>query len=83
MKSTHNTPLWIAIQRIPSIIVGFVGASKTKSVMALTAAMSRRFIHMNVATHLPEDFSGFPTPDHKAGVTRMLPPSWVEEQRDG
>ena len=79
----NNDALFIACQVAPSLAWGGTGVGKTTVLLALARALGRRGHLLIGATHLPEDFSGYPDADREAGVTRMLPPSWVEEMMDG
>ena len=63
------------------MLQGGTGAGKTAATRAVAAALSRLFHHMNAATCLPEDFSGFPTPNHEEGVVHMMPPAWVAKAK--
>jgi hypothetical protein len=72
-----NTPGYIALQVAPVMFRGGTGVGKSSSLEALAGALERTFIPLYGATHLPEDFSGYPIPDLKEGVVRMLPTSWV------
>jgi hypothetical protein len=78
-----NDPAFIAAQVVPTLVRGGTGVGKSSTWEALARALERTFVPLLGATHLPEDFSGYPTPDHKARVTRMMASSWVEKTRDG
>ena len=78
-----NTPGFICLQVAPVLFRGGAGVGKTTGLMSLAAALGRRYIPLIGSTHLPEDFSGYPIPDTKAKVVRMMPCSWVEDARDG
>ena len=78
-----NSPAYLAAQVCPTLVRGGTGVGKSSTWEALAAALGRTFVPLLGATHLPEDFSGYPTPDHKAQVTRMMASSWVEKTRDG
>jgi hypothetical protein len=82
-KSSDNTPFFIALQVVPSIAWGGTGVGKSSSIEALATALDRVFVPLLGSTHLPEDFSGYPTPDHKGGIVRMMPTSWVKQTMDG
>ena len=58
-----NKPATLAMQVVNVMLQGGTGAGKTATTRAVAAALSRLFHHMNAATCLPEDFSGFPTPN--------------------
>lgn len=79
----NNVAAGIAIQVLPTNLVGPTGAGKTASVRSLMEGLGRRFLHLNVATHVAEDFAGYPNPDYQAGVVRMMAPSWVLDAADG
>lgn len=81
--ATPNDPAFVAMQVVPTILWGDTGAGKTSSVRSLMLALKKFFLHLNGATHVAEDFSGYPNPDFKAGVVRSMPPSWVEPFKDG
>lgn len=76
-----NKPVMLALQVVNAMLQGGTGAGKTASARAIAAALGREFHHMNAATCLPEDFSGFPTPDHEQGVVHMMPPAWVAKAK--
>ncbi len=78
-----NTPGYIALQVVPTLFRGGTGVGKSSSLEALAGALNRSFVPLLGATHLPEDFSGYPTPDHKAGVVRMLPTELWEKTKHG
>jgi hypothetical protein len=78
-----NTPALLACQVVPTLVRGGTGVGKSSTWEALAAALGRTFVPLLGATHLPEDFSGYPTPDHKAGVVHMMPTSWVKKTMDG
>jgi hypothetical protein len=78
-----NTPALLACQVAPTLVRGGTGVGKSSTWEALAAALGRTFVPLLGATHLPEDFSGYPTPDHKAGVVNMMPTSWVKKTMDG
>jgi hypothetical protein len=78
-----NTPGYIALQVAPVLFRGGTGVGKSSSLEALTGALERTFIPLYGATHLPEDFSGYPIPDAKAGVVRMLPTELWDKTKDG
>jgi len=78
-----NSPAFLACQVTPTLVRGGTGVGKSSTWEALAAALGRTFVPLLGATHLPEDFSGYPTPDHKAQVTRMMASSWVVKTRDG
>ena len=82
-KSSANTPFFVALQVVPSIAWGGTGVGKSSSIEALAAALKRTFVPLLGSTHLPEDFSGYPTPDHAGGVVRLMPTSWVKRTMDG
>jgi hypothetical protein len=82
-KSSGNTPFFVALQVVPSITWGGTGVGKSSTVEALAAALGRDFVPLLGSTHLPEDFSGYPTPDHKSGVVHMMPTSWVKRTMNG
>lgn len=82
-KSSPNTPFFVALQVVPAIAWGGTGVGKSSSIEALAAALQRSFVPLLGSTHLPEDFSGYPTPDHRRGVVRMMPTSWVQKTMDG
>lgn len=79
----NNDPGMLACQVAPVLFRGGTGVGKSASMEALAAALERTFIPLLGSTHLPEDFSGYPTPDTGDGVVRMLPTSWVAKTRDG
>ena len=81
--SSNNIPAGIAMQVVPTFLWGDTGAGKTSTTRALMQKLGRTFIHMNLATSVPEDVGGFPNPDYDNGVVRMMPPSWVLEMADG
>lgn len=81
--ATPNDPFFIALQVVPSIAWGDTAAGKTSSIRALMQKLGKWFLHLNGATHVAEDFSGYPNPDFEAGVVRQMPPSWVENFKDG
>lgn len=86
MSNTNpNAAAGISMQVCPTILWGETGVGKTSSIRSLMQALGRVFIHMNGATHVAEDFSGYPCPDFDAGIVRQLPPSWVKrlERGDG
>lgn len=78
-----NTPAFIAAQVVPTLVRGGTGVGKSSTWEALAAALGRTFVPLLGATHLPEDFSGYPTPDHKKRVVHMMPTSWVAKTMDG
>jgi hypothetical protein len=78
-----NTPGYIALQVVPVMFCGGTGVGKSSSLEALASSLERTFIPLYGATHLPEDFSGYPIPDHKRGVVSMMPTSWVDKTKDG
>jgi hypothetical protein len=78
-----NVPGFLALQVAPTLFQGGVGLGKSSSLEALAGALKRRLVALYGATHLPEDFSGYPTPDHEAGVVRMLPTDLWEQTKDG
>lgn len=80
---TTNQPYLLALQVVPSIAWGGTGVAKSATAAALAAALKRAYIPLNGSTHLPEDFSGYPNPDFKAGVVRQMPTSWVEQAMKG
>lgn len=79
----NNDALFIACQVVPSLAWGGTGVGKTTVLLALARALERKGFLLIGATHLPEDFSGYPDADRQRGVTRMLPPAWVEDAMDG
>lgn len=81
--SLGNTPGYLALQVAPVMFCGGTGVGKSSSLEALCAALERTFVPLLGATHLPEDFSGYPTPDHKAGIVRMLPTELWEKTKPG
>lgn len=81
--SLGNTPAFIACQVNPTLVRGGTGVGKSSTWEALATALKRTFVPLLGATHLPEDFSGYPTPDHKAGIVRMLPTSLWDKTKDG
>lgn len=81
--SLGNTPAFLACQVNPVLVRGGTGVGKSQTWEALAAALGRTFIPLLGSTHLPEDFSGYPTPNHKEGVVNMMPTSWVKKTRDG
>jgi hypothetical protein len=76
-----NTPGFIALQVVPVMFRGGTGVGKSSSLEALADALERTFIPLYGATHLPEDFSGYPIPDIKEGFVRMMPTSWVQRAK--
>ena len=79
-----NSPLYIAVQaRVPVLTRGGTGVGKSASWEALAAALGLEFIPLLGSTHLPEDFSGYPTPNHAEGTVDMMPTSWVKKTRSG
>jgi len=78
-----NTPGYIALQVVPVLFRGGTGVGKSSSLEALAGALERTFIPLYGATHLPEDFSGYPIPDTKAGVVRMMPTELWDKTKDG
>lgn len=78
-----NTPAFVAAQVVPTLVRGGTGVGKSSTWEALAGALERTFVPLLGATHLPEDFSGYPTPDHKAGVVRMLPTSLWDKTKSG
>lgn len=76
-----NLPGFIALQVAPVMFCGGTGLGKSSSLEALTAALERTFIPLYGATHLPEDFSGYPIPDMKSGIVRSMPCSWVDRAK--
>lgn len=78
-----NDALFVACQVVPSLVWGGTGVGKTQVLLALARAIGRRPRLLIGSTHLPEDFSGYPEADRQRGVTRLLPPDWVEEMMDG
>lgn len=81
--SSANTPFFIALQVVPAIAWGGTGVGKSSSIEALATALQRTFVPLLGSTHLPEDFSGYPTPDRWNGVVRMMPTTWVRRTMDG
>lgn len=82
-KIIGNTPAYIAAQVVPTLVRGGTGVGKSSTWKALAEALGRRFVPLLGATHLPEDFSGYPIPDAKAGCVRMMPTSLWEQTKDG
>jgi hypothetical protein len=78
-----NIAAFIACQVVPVMTWGLTGVGKSATWEAMADALGRTFVPLLGATHLPEDFSGYPTPDVKAGVVRMMPTTWVHKTRDG
>lgn len=78
-----NAPALLACQVVPVLVRGGTGVGKSSTWEALAAALGRTFVPLLGATHLPEDFSGYPIPNHKAGVVNMMPTSWVQRTMDG
>lgn len=83
MARSANHPFFLALQVVPSLAHGGTGVGKSSVMEALAGALNRTFVPLLGSTHLPEDFSGYPTPDRKANVVRMMPTSWVQETMDG
>lgn len=83
MRPNVNAAAGIAMQVVCTLIWGATGVGKTASIFALFKALKRFTIHKNGATHVGEDFSGFPCPDFEAGVVRQIPPAWVKMCDDG
>jgi hypothetical protein len=82
-RSLTNEPFFVALQVVPSLAHGGTGVGKSSVMEALAGALGRTFVPLLGSTHLPEDFSGYPTPDRKANVVRMMPTSWVQQTMDG
>jgi hypothetical protein len=78
-----NTPAFVAAQVVPTLVCGGTGVGKSSTWAALAEALGRRFVPLLGATHLPEDFSGYPIPDAKSKIVRMMPTSWVKDTEDG
>jgi len=78
-----NDPAFIAAQVVPTLVRGGTVVGKSSTWAALAGALERTFVPLLGSTHLPEDFSGYPTPDHKAGVVRMLPTSLWNKTKSG
>ena len=78
-----NTPALLACQVAPVLFRGGTGEGKSSVMEALAGALERTFIPLLGSTHLPEDFSGYPTPDHKERIVHMMPTSWVAKTKDG
>jgi hypothetical protein len=78
-----NSPAFLAAQVVPTLVRGGTGVGKSSTWEALAAALERTFVPLLGATHLPEDFSGYPTPNHKEGIVNMMPTSWVKKTMDG
>ena len=81
--SLGNAPAFLACQVAPTLVRGGTGCGKSSTWEALAAALERTFVPLLGATHLPEDFSGYPTPNHKEGIVHMMPTSWVKKTMDG
>ncbi len=81
--SLGNAPAFLTCQVNPVLVRGGTGVGKSQTWEALAAALGRTFIPLLGSTHLPEDFSGYPTPNHKENVVNMMPTSWVKKTRDG
>jgi len=78
-----NTPAFLACQVAPVLVKGGTGVGKSSTWEALAGALERTFVPLLGATHLPEDFSGYPIPDNKAGCVRMMPTSLWDKTKDG
>ncbi|NBV87907.1 MAG: hypothetical protein EBR88_00055 [Betaproteobacteria bacterium] len=78
-----NAASLIAAQVVPTLWWGGTGVGKSSTAEALARALGRTFVPLLGSTHLPEDFSGYPTPDHKAKIVRMMPTTWVSLTFDG
>jgi len=78
----HNAPYYCALQVVPSLAEGFCGEGKTTIARALSDALGRRFVLLIASQCAPEDVAGMPSPDNKAGITRMLPPYWFDEVKE-
>jgi MoxR-like ATPase len=78
----HNAPFYIALQVVPSLCEGFVGEGKTSIGLCLARALKRRPVLFNANQHSPEDIGGFPSPDNREGVVKMLPPYWYSDLKE-
>ena len=78
-----NMAAFIALQVVPTILWGGTGVGKSSVLRQLNDALTKTWHLMIGATHLPEDFSGYPTPDKEEGVVRMMPCSYVKKFEDG
>jgi len=72
-----NEALYLALQVIPCLTCGGVGVAKSSILAALAEALGRAFVGVYGSNMLPEDFGGYPVPDHTAGIVRQMPPPWL------
>lgn len=78
-----NEPLYLALQVVPCLTTGTTGAGKSSSFECLAAAIRRRFVPLYGSSMLPEDVGGYPIPDHKEKLVRMMAASWVADLMHG
>jgi hypothetical protein len=83
INTNPNAAAGISMQVCCTLLWGETGVGKTSSIRSLMQSLNRVFIHMNGATNVAEDFSGYPCPDFEAGIVRQLPPSWVKRLEHG